>query len=191
MEILPERRYIPWRKELWARIRGTRILEVGVGTGKNMPFYPPGAQIVAIDLTPGMLQHARRRAQELGLDVTLQLGDVQALEFPDETFDAVVSTFVFCSAPDAVLGLSEIRRVLKPGGRAYFLEHMRSPNPTLGRLMDMLNPLVVRLTGANINRRTLDNIRVAGLVIEEVVDLAFGGIFKRIIAYKSDRKEIR
>ncbi len=185
MEILPERRYIPWRQELWARVQGPRILEVGVGTGKNMPFYPPGAQIVAIDLTPGMLKRARRRARQLGLDVALQLGDVQALEFPDETFDSVVSTFVFCSAPDAVLGLREIRRVLKPDGRAYFLEHMRSPNPVLGRLMDWLNPLVVRLTGANINRRTLDNIRAAGLAIEEVTDLAFGGIFKRIIARKS------
>ncbi len=186
MELLPERRYIPWREQLWAMVRGPRILEVGVGTGKNMPCYPPGARVTAIDLTPGMLTRARRRAAELGLDVDLRLGDAQALDFPDETFDSVVATFVFCSVPDPILGLREIRRVLKPDGRLYLLEHMRSPNPTLGRLMDLLNPLVVRMTGANINRRTLENVRAAGFVLEEVTDLGAGGIFKRIVAAPQD-----
>jgi len=183
MELLPERRYLSWRSELWQRIQGPRVLELGVGTGKNMPFYPPDADLTAIDLTPGMLERARTRARRLGLDLTLQLGDAQELPFPDASFDSVVATFVFCSVPDPVLGLREARRVLQPAGRLCLLEHMRSPNPALGRVMDWLNPLVVRTMGANINRRTVDNVRAAGFVLDEVADVGAGGIFKRIIAH--------
>ncbi len=182
MELLPERRYLSWRSELWQRVRGPRVLELGVGTGKNMPFYPSGVDLTAIDLTPGMLERARKRARRLGLDITLQLGDAQELPFPDASFDSVVATFVFCSVPDPVLGLREARRVLKPDGRLCLLEHMRSPNPALARVMDWLNPLVVRTMGANINRRTVDNVRAAGFALEEVTDIGAGGIFKRIIA---------
>ncbi len=184
MESLAERRYSHWRGALWGQVEGERILEVGVGTGKNMPYYPPQAEIVALDLTPGMLQRAHRRATRLGLlsSVQLVLGDGQALPFPDATFDAVVSTFVFCSVPDPVLGLQELRRVLRPGGRAYFLEHMRADDPRIGRLMDWLNPVVVRMMGANINRRTVDNLRRAGFTLEEVVDLTPLGIFRRLVA---------
>jgi phosphatidylethanolamine/phosphatidyl-N-methylethanolamine N-methyltransferase len=83
MEILAERRFRPWRRRLWSLAQGPRILEVGVGTGKNMPFYPAAAQVVAIDLTPAMLARARRRAEALGLHVELRQGDVQALDFAD------------------------------------------------------------------------------------------------------------
>ncbi len=88
--------------------------------------------------------------------------DVQHLEFPDQVFDTVFATFVFCSVPDPVLGLKELRRVCKPDGRLLLLEHMRPGNPLLGTLFDLLNPLVVRMMGANINRRTVENIRRAG-----------------------------
>ena len=113
MEILPEQKYLPWRDKLWAMIKGPRILEVGVGTGKNMPFYPPGLQVTGIDLTPGMLEHAREKAAKLNLDVDLRLGDTQSLDFEDDTFDSVVATFVFCSVPDPILGLRELERVTK------------------------------------------------------------------------------
>ncbi|NOY98450.1 MAG: methyltransferase domain-containing protein [Chloroflexi bacterium] len=184
MEILPEKRYTSWREQLWAQVHGPNVLEIGVGTGKNMPFYPPGLHITAIDLTPGMLARARKRAAELTLDVDLRLGDAQALDFPDDSFDSVVATFVFCSIPDPILGLREIRRVLKPGGCLYLLEHMRSPNPSIGRVMDTLNPLVVRMMGANINRRTVENVRSAGFEVAEAANLAAGGIFKRVVACK-------
>lgn len=184
MEILPERRYIPWRKNLWEQVYGPRVLEIGVGTGKNMPYYPPEIEITAIDLTPGMLARAHKRATELDLNVNLQLGDAQALDCPDNSFDSVVATFVFCSVPDAVLGLQEIHRVLKPTGQLFLLEHMRASNPALGLLMDVLNPLVVRMMGANINRRTVENVQAAGFEQVDVTELAAGGIFKYILAHK-------
>jgi len=184
MEFLAEGRYDPWREKIWAEVNGTEVLEVGVGTGKNMPYYPSDVHITAIDLTPGMLERAQHRLQDAGLDsrVDLQLGDVQALDFPDNSFDTALGTFVFCSVPDPVRCLHEMKRVVRPDGRVLLLEHMRSPNKTLGAFMDLLNPLVVRMMGANINRRTVENVRKARLEIERIEDLAIGGIFKLIVA---------
>ena len=98
--------------------------------------------------------------------------DVQALDFPDKTFDTVFAAFVFCSVPDPILGLKELHRVCKPNGRLLLLEHMRPENPLLGIFFDLLNPLILRMMGANINRRTIDNIHSAGWKIETVRDLA-------------------
>lgn len=182
MEVMTERRFHPWRAQLWAQIRGQQILEVGVGTGKNLPFYPPGIQITGIDLTPGMLERARMRSAELKLNVVLRLGDVQHLDFPDDSFDSGVATFVFCSVPDPILGLTELVRVVRPGGQVLLLEHMRSANRVIGAAMDLLNPLVVRLMGANINRRTVENVQKSGLILERVEDMGMGGIFKLIEA---------
>jgi phosphatidylethanolamine/phosphatidyl-N-methylethanolamine N-methyltransferase len=182
MEGLSEQRYRPWRARLWSLVRGPRVLEAGVGTGKNMPFYPTGMQITGFDLTIGMLQRACKRAAALDLNVDLRLGDVQALAFPDASFDTALATFIFCSVPDPVLGLHELARVVKPGGRILLLEHMRSPNERIGRLMDFLNPLVVRMMGANINRRTMENVQKAGLQLDVVKDLGMGGVFKMIVA---------
>jgi len=176
-----ERRFTPWRKDLWSIVKGPHILEVGVGTGRNMPYYPAGQEIIAIDLTPGMLAQAQKRAASLNLNVALQVGDVQSLEFPDNSFDTAVATFVFCSVPKPVSGLLELKRVVKPHGQILLLEHTRSPNQLLGVLMDLLNPLSVWVMGDNINRRTVENIQKAGLVIERITDLAMGGIFKQIL----------
>jgi ubiquinone/menaquinone biosynthesis C-methylase UbiE len=160
-----------WRRELWAAVPAGRVLEVGVGTGKNLPYYPAGAQVTAIDLSERMLERARRRAADLGTQVDLRLMDAQRLEFPDGAFDAAVATFVFCSVPDPLLGLRELGRVVRPGGDIWLLEHMRVDRPVIGRLMDLFNPLVVRVMGANINRRTVENVRRAGLTVVEVEHL--------------------
>jgi ubiquinone/menaquinone biosynthesis C-methylase UbiE len=186
MEILPERRYISWRERLWSLVRGPEVLEVGVGTGKNIAFYPAGVRVTGVDLTPGMLDRARKRAAILNREVTLLLGDAQNLDLPDASFDSVVATFVFCSVSDPVLGLRELRRVVKPDGQIFLMEHVRSEKPVVGALMDILNPIVVRVTGANINRRTVENVRRSGLLIERVEDLGMGDIFKLIIARRKD-----
>lgn len=179
MEAMMERRSHSWRRKLWALTRGPRVLEVGVGTGKNIEFWPAGMDVIGIDLTPAMLENAHRQAERLNRKADLRLGDVQALDFADASFDTIVATFVFCSVPDPILGLRELARVVRPGGQVLLLEHMRSENPILGSIMDFLN-LAVRYLGMNINRRTVENVRVSGLQIESIEDLAMGGIFKMI-----------
>ncbi len=143
-------------------------MEVGVGTGKNIPFYPTGASVTGIDISPQMLLRARRVALDLGREVDLRIGDAQALEFPDGAFDTAVGTFVFCSVPDAVKGVRELGRVVKPSGDIWLLEHVRVDKPVIGTLIDVLNPLAVRMMGANTNRRTVENVQIAGLHLVEV-----------------------
>lgn len=157
-----------WRRQLWSQVHGPRILEVGVGTGKNIAYYPPDAQVIAIDLSERMLAYARKRSQELGITVDLRHMDAQNLDFSHYSFDTIVATFVYCSVPDPVLGLREIGRVIRPGGDIWLLEHMRINRPVVGTLMDVLNPVVVRIMGANINRRTVENVEAAGLNIVHV-----------------------
>lgn len=183
LEAIPELMFAPWRKKLLANAQG-KILEIGVGTGKNFPHYPAGANITGIDLADRMLVLARKKAAKLGLSWDLREGDVQRLDFPDNSFDTLVATFVFCSVPDPVQGLRELRRVVKPTGRILLLEHVRIDRPVIGWLMDRLNPLIVRIFGANINRRTLENVRKAGLSIEDVKHLGAMKMVKMIVAKK-------
>ncbi|MGB8648413.1 MAG: class I SAM-dependent methyltransferase [Anaerolineae bacterium] len=138
--------------------------------------------VTAIDLSDEMLAQANTRAAELGVAVDLREGDVQALSFPDNSFDTAVATFVFCSVPDPIQGLRELNRVVKPGGRILLLDHVRIDGPVIGGLMDLLNPLVVRLWGANINRRTVENVKRAGLEIESIADLGPMQMVKLIVA---------
>lgn len=172
MEWAAERRaFKEWRKRVWSLVVGPDILEVGVGTGKNVPFYPQDVSVTAIDLSPGMLRHARALAERSGAHVDLREMDVQDLAFPDESFDTVVTTFVFCSVPDPVRGFQEIRRVLRPSGRGIFLEHVLSGKPVVRQTMKALSPLVRPMMGANIDRLTRRNIEAAGLTIESETDL--------------------
>jgi ubiquinone/menaquinone biosynthesis C-methylase UbiE len=162
------------RRRLWGDMDGAVVLEIGVGTGKNIPFHRAEARTVAVDISPGMLQRAARRARRLGRDVDLVLADAQHLPFPDSAFGAASATFVFCSVPDPIAGLQEVRRVVRDGGGIHLLEHVRAANPVVGRLMDLANPIAVRMTGANINRDTVSNVAKAGIALDDVESRGFG-----------------
>lgn len=154
------------RRRLWEEARGKRVLEVGVGTGRNVPYYPPESRVVAVDLSPGMLRRAVRRAGRMGRRVDFVLADAQHLPFREDAFDTTAATCVFCSVPDPVQGLRELRRVCQPDGSTLLLEHVRARNPLLGRVMDWLNPLSARFQGVNINRDTVNNVKLAGFEVE-------------------------
>ena len=154
------------RAWVFERIAKGRVLEVGAGTGKNLPYYPERALVVASDLSPGMLARAVQKAGDRSRAVRFVVTDAEDLAFRDGSFDTVLATCVFCTVPDPVRGLREARRVLKDGGEVVLLEHMR-PDGFLGKVFDLLDPIASRLMGPHINRRTLDNIRRAGLVVVE------------------------
>ncbi len=176
MEVMAMDRY---RSRLIAEVEGARVLEVGVGTGRNLSLYPDAVQVDAIDFSPRMLERAQRRPPRA--NVRLALMDVQELAWPSETFDTVVSTCVFCSVPDALKGLQEMRRVLRAGGRALFLEHVRPGTPWLAALFDWLDPFVSR-RGPHINRRTMETIRAAGFVVEREENL-MSDVLKLVVAH--------
>lgn len=158
-----------WRRELLARVRGPEVLEAGVGTGKNLPLYPAGVSLTAMDLSPRMLARSRDKAGRAR--VRRAVMDVERLALPDDGFDEAVATFLFCSVADPVRGLAELGRVVRPGGRILLLEHVRPQGAVLGPLFDTLDPLTVRIMGPHINRDTVANIRAAGLRIESEEDL--------------------
>lgn len=171
-----------WRKMLFSELPEGNILEIGVGTGVNIEYYPRvNRTYTGIDISPAMLSRARKRADKLGVQVDLKVMDAEYMDFPSDTFDAVIATCVFCSVPDPVQGLREVRRVLKDNGTALFLEHMRPEGKLLGKVFDMANRLSVPMMGVNVNRRTVENIKDTGFeIIEE--RLLFRDIFRFIKA---------
>lgn len=154
-----------WRKELLKGLTGD-ILEVGVGTGANLRYYNADARVIGIDFSPKMLARAQKKLTDVTADVELLEMDIQQMNFPDNTFDYVVSTCVFCSVPDPVKGLKGIRRVLKPNGQLVMLEHMRSEIRVVGKVLDVANPLSTFISGVNVNRETVKNIEKAGMLVE-------------------------
>lgn len=173
-----------WRQHVWSQVEGPEVLEVGVGTGKNIPYHPGVLKITAIDLSEKMLEGAVARAGEEkeSKELSLLQMDVQDLDFPDNTFDTTVATFVFCSVPDPIPGLQEINRVTRPEGKVILLEHVRPEPWLLGVAFDLFNTATVRLLGVNINRNTVKNVQMSGLEIKGVTNLTRGNIVKLISA---------
>lgn len=159
------------RHRLLAQARG-RVLEIGVGTGLNLPHYPPDVEeIVVLDPTAGMLRRAEQRAGEHGRTVTAVQGSAEELPFPDDSFDTVAATAVLCTVPDADRALAEIKRVLRPDGMFLFAEHVRSDDPGRARWQDRLERIWgVVGDGCHPNRRTLERIE-AVFTVEDVEHL--------------------
>lgn len=177
--------YKKWRQNLWQQIHGPKVLEIGVGTGKNIPYYPKEIELTGIDLSSGMLKRAKGLLKDKRKNhVTLKEMDAQDMDFPDNHFEEVVATFVFCSVPDPVLGLQEALRVTKPAGKLHLLEHMKPEQSFLSSLMETLDTPIHYLSGVHIARQTVANVEKAGWSIEKVQDLTTKGIFKKIEASK-------
>lgn len=178
-------RYRKIRPLLFRGLAG-RILDAGVGTGRNFAFYPPGARVAGIDLSPAMLARAEQRRQASGVDVELRQMDVTRLAFPDRSFDAAVSTFLFCVLPDElqVSALRELGRVVKAGGEIRMLEYTMPRGPVRRAVARMWAPWVHWAYGASFDRRTEEHVPEAGLQVVEsryVVD----DLLKMIIARAS------
>ena len=171
------------REQIWQKVNGQTVLEAGVGTVKNFPFYPENKNITAIDFSDRMLVRAKHKRIDNQLTVDLQLMDVESLNFPDNSFDTIIATFLFCSVPRPITGLRELHRVCKPGGQVLLLEHVLSENPLLAGIMKFLNPLVAKLVGANIDRETVKSVQSIGFQRVHV-DSVSGGIVKLIEAIK-------
>jgi ubiquinone/menaquinone biosynthesis C-methylase UbiE len=162
-----------------------KVLELACGTARNLPFYRDDVELTGIELSPGMLAIARQRAAELGHPADLRLGDVQTLEFPDQSFDTVTCTLGFCTIPDTRAAAAEALRVLRPGGRLLLLEHVRSPAPIVRGGQRLLEPLAVRFEADHLLRDPLDYLPGVGFVIDEVKRSKWG-IVERLRAHKPE-----
>ncbi|MEU7907067.1 methyltransferase domain-containing protein [Actinoplanes sp. NPDC049118] len=168
------------REWLGARVRG-RVLDVAIGTGRNLPHYPAEAPVSGIELSPAMLAIARRRAAGLGRDVDLRNGNAEAMPFAGATFDTVVCALSLCAIPDPVAAVREMRRVLVPGGRLLLLDHVASTWPPVYAAQWLFERLTVRAAGEHFTRRQLPLVRAAGFEIVEV-ERRKAGTVERIFA---------
>jgi ubiquinone/menaquinone biosynthesis C-methylase UbiE len=143
-----------------------RVLEIGIGSGASLPYYPPGVRITGVDLSPVSLEYARRLARELRLAATLVEGDAQALPFADDSFDTCVSQLTLCTIPDPLAALRELRRVCRPGGLVLLMEHTTSTCFLLAPLCRYVAPPLCRAVGCHPNRQVEDLVARAGLRLE-------------------------
>ena len=170
------------REWVCSQARG-EVLEIAIGTGRNLPFYPKEVRLTGVDLSPAMLKVARARSQELGVVADLRVGDAQALPFSDEAFDTVVMTLSLCTIPDDSKAVAEASRVLRPSGCLLLLEHVRSPIPPVRAVQRVLDPLFVRLGADHLLREPLDHLEDASLAVERL-ERSKRGIVERLSARK-------
>jgi ubiquinone/menaquinone biosynthesis C-methylase UbiE len=166
-----EYRFGPAKTALFAKMTG-RCLMVAAGTGNDFRYFPSGLTITAVDISPGMLGRARPRATAYKGVLDLRLMDVQALEFPDATFDTVATACTFCSVPDPVRGLRELYRCLKPGGQLLMFEHVRSRVGPIAIMQDLMTPISRRF-GPDMNRDTVSNVLRAGFELRRETNVYF------------------
>ncbi|MCP2324321.1 ubiquinone/menaquinone biosynthesis C-methylase UbiE [Hamadaea flava] len=170
------------REWLGERASG-RVLEVAIGTGRNLPHYRPGVTVTGIELSPEMLAYARRRAADLGMPADLREGDAEHLPFDDDSFDTVVCAFSLCTIPRPAAAVAEMRRVLRPGGDLLLVDHIGSTWPPIRAGQWLLERLTIRAAGEHFTRRQLPLVRQAGFDVVEAERLKAGSI-ERIHARK-------
>ena len=170
------------RQWLGERARG-RVLEVAVGTGRDLPHYPAGVTITGIELSPAMLAIARQRAAGLGREVDLREGDAEHLPFGDSSFDTVLCALSLCTIPGPATAIAEMNRVLVPGGRLLLLDHVASTWPPIYAAQWLLERITIRSAGEHFTRRQLPLVRAAGFQIAETQRLKAGSV-ERIHAVK-------
>ena len=170
--------YSKWRKKYFSPLKG-KILDVGIGTGNNIGYYGNHAEVIGIDFSEKMLEKAKRKLTKSGKNnIALKLMDVENLGFADNLFDNVIISSVFCSVPNPVKGLMEIKRVLKSEGKILMIEHVLSKKRFIAFLENLFNPLFIFITGASINRDTGQNIIKSGMKIIKERNLALFDVFR-------------
>lgn len=170
------------REWLGERARG-HVLEVAIGTGRNLPYYPAGATVTGVELSPAMLAIARRRAAGLSRDVDFQEGDAAHLPARDASFDTVVCALGLCTIPDPAAAIGEMKRVLVPGGRLLLLDHIRSTWPPIYAAQWLVERITIPWEGEHFTRRQLPLVLAAGFQLVESERLKAGTV-ERIHAVK-------
>lgn len=170
-------------REWVCRQAAGEVLEIGIGTGRNLTHYRDDVRLTGVELSPAMLKIARARARELGREVDLRVGDGQALEFGDESFDTVVCTLSLCTIPADRVAVAEVRRVLRPSGRFVLLEHVRSPLLPVRLGQRLPEPLAVRFEADHLLREPLQHLRAEGFGVEALWRSKLG-VVERVAARK-------
>jgi phosphatidylethanolamine/phosphatidyl-N-methylethanolamine N-methyltransferase len=175
-----------WRSLLWNKVEGKEILEIGAGTGLNFLYADAiNHNLTAIDISDGMLRRAGQKAAKAQFQIKLLQMDVQNLQFQNDIFDSVIGSFLFCSVPYPLVGLKEVKRVCKPMGKVVLLEHGLSENQVMAAFMNVADPIIAWVTGAeHINRKIEESVVQSGLRLEKVTKLDRTGVFKLVEARK-------
>ncbi|HVC07024.1 MAG TPA: methyltransferase domain-containing protein [Solirubrobacterales bacterium] len=144
------------------------VLEIAIGTARNLPFYPADIRLTGVELSPAMIEVAQEQAEKLDREVDLRVGDAEALEFADASFDTVICTYSLCTIPDDRAAVREAKRVLRPGGKFVLAEHVRSPIWVVRMIERLIEPLAVRFGGDHLTREPLEHLEAEGFRVEEV-----------------------
>lgn len=176
-----ERRWKPFKQKMFANMQG-KVLFMALGTGLDIPAFPPGQHITAIDISPKMLAEAEKRIAAYDGTIEAQVMDVHEMPFAEGSFDQVFTSCTFCSVPRPIEGLKALFRVLKPGGELLMFEHTGSRLAPFRAMMDLMTVLSERI-GPSMNRDTTSNVRAAGFRIVEVENI-YLDVVKTIRAVK-------
>jgi ubiquinone/menaquinone biosynthesis C-methylase UbiE len=177
-----EKRWKPWKRDFFSKMGEGKILFLAVGIGSEIRHFPEGRDIVGIDISTEMLKKAGKAASNYSGKLELKEMDAQKLSFEDDFFDQIFTSCTFCSVPEPVVGLKELKRVLKPGGELWMFEHTISNHFPFRQMLTMMNPVAEKI-GPSLNRNTILNVTLAGFVIKQIFNI-YLDVVKTIHAVK-------